>query len=129
MFCIVWDIKLFSLGKTDSILYVSGTTVVNRLLYRVIVQAFFWDQLVVSWIYTDCTDIRLVGQRAFLLLSRAKIFQKIFVTILAQDFPLAWANNSISLGTEIFWFCNTSTYHIFSLLKLGISLVTLFTPL
>lgn len=41
MLCIIRGIKLFSLGKTDSMFYVSVTTVVNRLLYRAIVQAFF----------------------------------------------------------------------------------------
>lgn len=42
MFCIIWDIKLLSLGKTDSGLCVSVTTMVNRLLERPIVQDFFF---------------------------------------------------------------------------------------
>lgn len=41
MFCIIWDIKLLSLGKTDPALCVSVTIVVNRLLERATVQAFF----------------------------------------------------------------------------------------
>lgn len=67
MFCIIWDIKLFFLRK---IMHLYVTRVVNRLLERAIVQAFFlkpaWGQL-----NLHCTDTRLVGQRPFLLLSTA----------------------------------------------------------
>lgn len=45
MFCITWDIKLFSAGKTDAGVCVSVTTVVNRLLEGAIVQVFLWDHL------------------------------------------------------------------------------------